>query len=188
MEDWLPNLLAPVIAAVIAAYIGYIQGRWSKHKEIIYEKKVVIYTDLVSGLLEFVNLCVPKNGITTKEYGEVIAAFTETQNAFFRASLFMPEQLYKDIRNKFSPANDRLAKIYTAFDRMSKIKNGAKEKDLGVKDFPEFKEPTIGALEDMRNFPGPFMPLVEAAPSIVLMLKKDLGIGVLDAKFYTKRP
>ncbi|CAN2042578.1 LemA family protein [Candidatus Magnetomoraceae bacterium gMMP-15] len=188
MDDWLPKLIAPALAAIIAAYVGFIHGRWSRHKEIIYQKKVEIYSELVSQLLEFTMLCASRKNLTFNEYSKVVAAFTETQNAFFRASLFMPEQLHNDIRAKFTPANERLAKINTTFDRLKKIKKGAKEEDLGVKDFTEFKEQTIGAFDDLKEFPGPFMPLIEASTTIVGMLKRDLGISILDAKFYQRKP
>jgi len=38
MDDWLIKLIAPVIAAAVGAYLGFIQGRWNKYKEIVYAK------------------------------------------------------------------------------------------------------------------------------------------------------
>ena len=68
MEDWLPKLISPVIAALVAAYVGYIHGRWSKHKEIIYQQKFTIYSGLVEKLLEFMMACAPRKNLTLSDY------------------------------------------------------------------------------------------------------------------------
>lgn len=151
-------------------------------------KNIEIYSELVRQLLEFALLCSPNQSITFEQYGKIIISFTETQNAFFRASLFIPDVLYKDIRDVFTPANDRLAKIHATLSNLNQIKNGnvKSEQELGAKDFSEFKTNTLNALEDFQNLPGPFTPLIAATPRIVKMLKKDLGISVLDSKFYQK--
>lgn len=188
MDDWLVKLIAPVLAAAAGVYLGFLQGRWSKHKEIIYAKKIEIYSDLVTQLLEFSSLCAPTEKVTMEQYGKVISGFVETQNAFFRASLFMPDALHKDIQRAFTPANDRLGRIHSTLGNLKKIRDGGvkSEHELGAQDFAEFKSNTIGALEDLQNLPGPFLPLIQAAPSIVKMLKKDLGISTLDSRFYEK--
>lgn len=190
MDDLLIKLIAPVLAAVAGVYLGYLQGRWSKYKEIIYTKKIEIYGNLVTQLLEFTSLCTPTQDVTMEQYGKVVSSFTETQNAFFRASLFMPDVLHKDIQEVFTPANDRLGRIHSALGNLKKMSKGEvpSEQELGLQSFVEFKTATIGALQDLQNLPGPFLPLIQSAPRIVKMLKKDLGISALDSKFYEKTP
>ena len=190
MDDWLVKLIAPVLAAAAGVYLGFLQGRWSKYREIIYAKKIEIYGNLVTQLLEFTSLCAPNEKITMEQYGKVISGFIETQNAFFKASLFMPDALHKDIQVAFTPANDRLARINLTLSNLTKIRNGEvqSEQEMGVKDFAEFKSNSVGALQDLQNLPGPFLPLVQATPRIVKMLKKDLGISTLDSRFYEKAP
>lgn len=190
MDDWIVKLVAPVLAAIAGVYLGFLQGRWSKHREIIYAKKIEIYGDLVTQLLEFTLLCAPNPRLTMEQYGKVVSSFIRTQNAFFRASLFMPDALHKDIQEAFAPANDRLAAIHTTVGTLKKIRDGEvkSEKDLGAQDFVEFKSNFSGALQDLQNLPGPFLPLIQAAPRIVKMLKRDLGITTLDSRFYEKAP
>jgi hypothetical protein len=184
LEDWLPKLFAPALAAMVAAYLGFIHGRWSKHKEIIYQRKIDLYSKLVEKLLEFTMTCFPRHDLKQSDYIEVMRKFTDTQNLFFQASLLMPQKLDKDIKEKFWPVNERIKKLHTFFVRLEKIKNGTQEEELDVQNFPELKAEMIAALDDFKELPGPFFPLVEAVPSIVSMLKKDLGINILDAKFY----
>lgn len=190
MDDLLVKLIAPVLAAAAGVYLGYLQGRWSKYKEIVYAKKIEIYCNLVTQLLEFTSLCTPTQNVTMEQYGKVVSSFIETQNAFFRASLFMPDALHKDIQEVFTPANDRLARIHATLGNLKKMSKGEgqSEQELGAQNFAEFKVTTIGALQDLQNLPGPFLPLIQAAPCIVKMLKKDLGIFALDSRFYEKAP
>ncbi|MFT3759199.1 hypothetical protein [Thauera sp.] len=190
MDDWLVKLIAPVLAAAAGVYLGFLQGRWSKYREIIYAKKIEIYGNLVTQLLEFTSLCAPNDKLTMDQYAKVVSGFIETQNAFFRASLFMPEALHRDIQIAFTPANDRIARIHATLDSLKKMRNGEakSEQELGVQDYAEFKTRTLGALEDLKGLPGPFLPLVQEAPRMVKMLKKDLGISTLDSRFYEKAP
>jgi len=190
VDDWLVKLIAPVLAAAAGVYLGFLQGRWSKHREIVYAKKIEIYSDLVTQLLEFGSLCAPNQKVNVDQYAKVVTRFIETQNAFFRASLFMSDALHKDIQLAFTPANDRLGRIHTTLVNLKKISDGGvkSELELGAKDFAEFKNNTISALEDLQDLPGPFLPLVQTTPKIVKMLKKDLGISALDSKFYEKAP
>lgn len=186
MESWSIKIIASVIAVIFIAYLGYVQGRWSKHKEIIYEKKVSIYSELVSLLLEFASECRTREKVKFSEFMIVVKKFTETRNAFFRASLFMTDELHKDLHSKISLADERIANIRLMFERISKIKDGAKEKDLNIT-FDGFKEQTLLAANDFSSLPGPFSPFIDSIPSIVSMLKRDLGIKVLDSKFYKSK-
>ncbi len=187
MESAIIKTLGAFATAVIIAFLAYMQGRWSKEKEIVYSKKIDLYTNLVTELLEFVSLCAPNNKRTIEDYKIVMVAFSELQNSFYKASLFMPDVLHRDIQAKFTPANDRLQKIHTAFIRLHKVKNGANEKELGVSSFKEFKKQTMDAMTDIKELPGPFLPLIESAHSITTMLKKDLGISKIGSSFYAKK-
>jgi hypothetical protein len=190
MDDWLVKLIAPVLAATAGVYLGFLQGRWSKYREIVYAKKIEIYGNLVTQLLEFTSLCEPNDKATMDQYAKVVSEFIKTQNSFFRASLFMPDALHRDIQIAFTPANDRVARIHATLDNLKKIHNGEvkSEQELGAQDYEEFKIKTLDALQDLKGLPGPFLPLIQEAPRIVKMLKKDLGISTLDSRFYEKAP
>ena len=191
MDDWIVKLVAPVLAAVAGVYLGFLQGRWSKYKEIVYARKIEIYGDLVTQIFEFTLLCAPNPKLTREQYASVMARFVETQNAFFRASLFMPDALHNDIQVAFTPANDRLSAMYSTLSNLRKIHTGEikSEQDLDANSLAEFRSNFSVALQDLdNNLPGPFLPFIQAAPRIVKMLKRDLGIASLDSKFYEKAP
>lgn len=174
-------VLSKIVGPVLAGAIGYLLGRWSKHKQIIYSKKVELYSTLVKELLNFILYCAPRKNLTFKQYTDTIRAFNNLQQAFHETGLFMPRKLYEDIQCKFSPAIKRIGSIATFFERIHKLKEG--NKDINVP-FDKFKQETLESLGYLMELPGPFEPLVKSIPEIVQMLKKDLGIDKLDSKFY----
>ncbi len=183
--NYIKLFLPPLITGLTGTALGFYLGRWQKHRELFYIRKLETYNSFRSALYDF--------GVTCRSsscnWVEALHASQALQRSFNEASFYMPQSLLEDIRAKMRPAFDRTKNMHafvtnpaSEFDKLGAALelNDANACRKALKEF-------LSVLNDFSTSgPGPFEPLCDAIPEIIEMLKKDLGSERLGGSFYQR--
>lgn len=174
------NLFIPLIAAAAGlsgVCLGYFLSRWQKQRELLFARKLDVYFDLVTALLELEENCAP-NSLKIVGFDK----FGKFMYKLRQAGLFMPNTLYLDLHATTHATIDRIGATREVLDFVSDVFNqapGAEER------FYALKEAFKG--EGKERFRGKvFEPLMSRVPDIIRMLKTDLGIEQIGGSFYKR--
>jgi hypothetical protein len=177
--DALTSVAAPALGGMAGAMLGWYLGRWQRHREYFYQKKLDAYSSLVAALLDFAANCGPAP-LTVPNLKRVMDSYAAAMRTLHMAGLYMGKRLRDDLFKRTTASSDALRAAFEFLDNINKIRAGTFSLDT---DFESFKE-------DMRvkgnwvGIPGPFKPLSDAIPEIIDMLKADLGVEKLGGSFY----
>ena len=180
--NYIPLLVPPLITGLAGTALGFYLGRWQKHREIFYVRKLETYDSFRAALYDF--------GVTCRSSGsnwvEAVRASQALQRSFNEASFYMSQSLLSDIRAKMRPAYERLEKMRSFLEPTYVSEQLAKV--LELKDVSACRKAVSELLTVLEDYsasgPGPFEPLCDAIPEIIEMLKKDLGSEKLGGSFY----